>query len=159
MVMIYRTPGIAASGTKPYLQINNTELPARLARGGFYSYAAPAGPLLVSHSSGSSGAKPLTRDRAEMGATLVAGLINLSNGVRSNGMVDLSPLSLGGGLVADAMSTDVLSRRQNSMTLQVVPGEMYYLIMGRIDRPLTVVPREEAEEEITGCRWLNPPAK
>lgn len=134
MVLIYRTPGFAASGTKPYLQANGVELSAQLARGGFFSYEASPGPLQLAHSGMSGESTQETKNRAIVGGVLTGGI-------------------LGGAL---AVPLDIEAHRKIGMTVRVLPGHTHYVMMDRLDRPMTETPRDDAEEEITECKWLNP---
>ncbi|WP_395740849.1 hypothetical protein [Prosthecobacter sp.] len=46
-VIVYRTSGLAGKASKPFVWVNDVKFAQRLARGGFYSYDAMPGPLLV----------------------------------------------------------------------------------------------------------------
>ncbi|MBL9131484.1 MAG: hypothetical protein JNG86_09815 [Verrucomicrobiaceae bacterium] len=134
MVVIYRTPGFVSAAYKPYLYANGAELPARLARGGFYSLEVPAGPLQLAHSKQRGESTAATKTMAVVGGVLFGGVV-------------------GGAL---AVPADIEQHRKVGLSLQVQPGQTHYVAMGGAGGDLYVVPREEAEEELPECNWLNP---
>ena len=137
MVLIYRTPGVAASGTKPYLQANGSELSVKLARGGFYSYEAQTGPLQLSHSGLAGESTSETKTKAAIWGGLSSGILG----------------------AALAVPMDITAHRKIGLNLQVFSGSTHYVVMNRIDRAMSEVTQKQAEEEISKCRWLNPRTK
>lgn len=141
MVLIYRSKGLAASGTKPYIFVNQRQMPSRLARGGFYSYEAVPGPLHLAHSFAEGESTAQTKRNAVIGGIVSAGIL---------GAALASPL---------AIPMDIEAHRKVAITVQVQPGQTHYIVMGRLDRPLSEVPNDEVEDakaELTECHWLNP---
>lgn len=134
MVLIYRTPGFVSAAYKPYLYANNVELSARLARGGFYSYEASPGPLQLAHSKQRGESTASTKTQAVIAGVLLGGVV-------------------GGAL---AVPSDIEQHRKVALNLNILPGQTHYVVMGGAGGNLSVAPREEAEEEITECKWLNP---
>lgn len=137
MVLIYRSKGLAASGTKPYIYVNQSQMPSRLARGGFYSYEAASGPLHLAHSFAEGESTAETKKSAAIEGFFSAGAL--------------------GAALAPGMDID--AHRKVAITVQVQSGQTHYVFMDRLDRPLSEVPKdkvEDAEAELTECHWLNP---
>lgn len=134
MVLIYRTPGFVSAAYKPYLYANGAELSARLARGGFYSIEAPPGELNLAHSKQRGESTAGTKTAAVISGVLLGGVV-------------------GGAL---AVPADIDQHRKVGLRVTVVAGQTVFVAMGGAGGNLYVVPREEAEEEIEECHWLNP---
>lgn len=134
MVLIYRTPGFVSAAYKPFLYANNVELSARLARGGFYSYEAPPGPLQLAHSKQRGESTASTKTQAVIAGVLLGGVV-------------------GGAL---AVPADIEQHRKVALNVNVIPGRTHYVVMGGAGGNLSEASREEAEEEIVECKWLNP---
>ena len=143
MVLIYRTSGMVSAAYKPYLYADQVLLPARLARGGFYSYEAKPGPLSLAYSKVLGESTPETRAKARVtnmvGGAIVAGPLGAVLGA-----------AIAGG-------ADIDSRRRVALNITVLPGQTHYVYMGGAGGDLQVATPEEAEEDIEDCHWLNPP--
>lgn len=137
MVLIYRTAGFVSAAYKPYLYANGVQLPARLQRGGFYSMEAAPGPLQLAYSKEKGESTAATKTNAVIQGIVFGGIV--------------------GGVLAP--HADVASRRKVGLQVQVLPGQTHYVTMGGAGGDLSVADPTEAEEEITECRWLNPPAR
>ncbi len=102
MILIYRTPGLAGSGTRFYVWANNTRMPSQLSRGGLYSYEAAPGPV-----------------RLEYGA---------HNHDNSAGE-DVADVLFGGAI---AMIGDSMTADKRKLKVNVMPNETHYVLMDGI---------------------------
>lgn len=145
MVLIYRSSGFVSAAYKPVIYINNVEQSARLARGGFMSYEASPGPLHLAHSKVAGDSTSETRTKAVVGNAVVGAIV-------------LGPVgaALGGSM---AVSGDIDAHRKVGLDIVVRPNETHYVVMGGAGGPLESVPKEEGEEDIVDCHWLNPSSR
>ncbi len=131
MVLLYRTPGFVGAAYKPYVYANQGLL-GQLPRGGFYSYEAAPGPLNLAFSSALGESTAKTKAGAALRGALFGGGI---------------------GAIIEGMG-DSAAHRKNGLDISVLPNQTHYIVMGG---RLKEVSKEEGEDDIADCAWLNPP--
>lgn len=152
MVLIYRTPGFVSAAYKPYLYADGSELPARLARGGFYSLELTPGQHTLAYSKMRGEATAKTQEQALLGAHVQGGMVGLATGMP----VDYGMLGMGRLMETTALNEDIIGRLKFGLNIQVQSGQTLYVYMGGAGGNLAVAETSEAEVDIMDCKWLNP---
>jgi hypothetical protein len=98
-VIVYRTSGLAGKASKPFVWMNNVKFAQRLARGGFYSYDAAPGPLLVEFA---------WHDHY-------------------SGVAETAGIALTSGLLGAGLD-HLLGHKRKGVNLHVAPNQTYYVL-------------------------------
>lgn len=126
--------GLSENANRTKVYANDQRLEPELRPGGFCSYTAQPGYVRIS-----SGARTEKSTSEYAVATAVAGVA---------------------GLAYDIVAQSAAQKKDRA-SFEILPGQVYFLEThtGMIQESMKPVSKEEGEERIQDCHWLNPPAQ